>query len=108
MDYLVSRGKMIVTLDRQGKELSVGLSGDLVSSGSKSILRYYIEYNGKIFISAIVKRHYCIMEFDPATGKGFVDTKTIGLRNDLDKGPFLQRIKFFPMVPLSGLSVRMT
>jgi hypothetical protein len=153
MDYLVSRGKIIVTLDRQGKELSVGLfnpvypgknadpvysrlsrcregyyywnqlfdtvftvnfkgevypryslhqgsnhitkediaaglNSDMLVSQQKSEVTSYKEFKGKIFISAIVKRYSCLIEFDQATRNGFTDTKTFGIRNDLDKGPY--------------------
>lgn len=152
MDYLVSRGKMIVTLDRQGKELSVGLSSPvsrsensipvpsrisqchegyyyrnelfdtvftinykgevyprcildqgpnhitkedvmsgasekMLNTGQKSQIISYLEYKGKILMSAIYRQHICMIEFDAITGKGFLNPKTFGIRNDIDKGP---------------------
>ena len=83
MDYLVSRGKFIVTLDRQGKEISVGLSRSIfpgksprpvISKTGRIPGGYFywcelfdtvftIDYNGKVTPGKIIQK-----------GDGFVKT----------------------------------
>ena len=85
------------------KDWLTGAYQDKMIRGEAYDIVGYYEFREKIVMMGIVKSN-CILEFDRATAKGFVQLNSIyfGLLNDLDKGP-----EFLPKTVLPDGSAAM-